>query len=335
MARFTGERRRELLDAIGRFLLDNDLAVNPSTLTLAWQAFSGASPSLHRRISGRLESGQRITQQWLDEIAPDRGDALEHGDLKLLFDELDKGVQQFARSTTAARSATREYHSDLDRHVLELEGAGRAEDVVSRLTLLARAMAERTRRAEQDLLLREQEARSLRRQLGKAVRHAERDHLTGLPNRRAFEAELERQHAEAAAGKEPLSLAFCDIDHFKHINDTHGHEAGDRVLKLIAQVLAKSSNDNCHVSRHGGEEFVLLFRGLTPTEAKARLDTAREDLASRRLLNRETREPFGTITFSAGVASVFAHPDPREALKAADDALYRAKQTGRNQVLVA
>jgi diguanylate cyclase len=103
---------------------------------------------------------------------------------------------------------------------------------------------------------------------------------------------------------------------------------------MIAQVLAKSSNDNCHVSRHGGEEFVLLFRGLTPSEAKARLDAAREDLAARRLRNRETDEPFGQITFSAGVASVVAHPDPREALKAADEALYRAKQSGRNQVLV-
>ena len=79
---------------------------------------------------------------------------------------------------------------------------------------------------------------------------------------------------------------------------------------------------------------ILLFRGLTPSEAKARLDAAREDLAARRLRNRETDEPFGQITFSAGVASVVAHPDPREALKVADDALYRAKQSGRNQVLV-
>jgi diguanylate cyclase len=178
-------------------------------------------------------------------------------------------------------------------------------------------------------------ARSVRRGLGRGVRGPERDHLTGLPNRRAFEAELERQHAQAAAAREPLSLAFCDVDHFKHINDAHGHEAGDRVLQLIAQVLAKRSNDNCHVSRHGGEEFVLLFRGLTPVEAKARLDAAREDLAGRSLLNRDTRQPFGRVTFSAGVASVTAHPDPRQALKAADEALYRAKQEGRNRVLVA
>lgn len=335
LARFAAENRRELLEAISAFLLDNELAVTPGNLSHAWQAFSGASPSLFRKIAARSASGETITQRWLDEITADPGAEHAGEDLRAMFDELDKGVRQFTRTASAARSATSDYHSDLDRHVLELEEAGQAMEMVSRLTSLARTMAERTRQAEAELQAREQEAKSLRRRLGKARRDAERDHLTGLPNRRAFEVELERQHAEAAAGSEPLSLAFCDIDHFKRINDTHGHEAGDRVLKLIAQVLAQSSEDNCHVSRHGGEEFVLLFRGLTPSEAKARLDAAREDLAARRLRNRETDEPFGQITFSAGVASVASHPDPREALKAADDALYRAKQAGRNRVVVA
>jgi diguanylate cyclase len=335
LARFTGESRRELLAAISAFLLDNQLAINPVNLSRAWQAFSGASPSLFRRIADKSARGEKITQQWLDEVTADPGGDQSGEDLRTMFDELDKGVQQFAHSTRAARSATSEYHTDLDRHVLELEEAGQALEMVSRLTSLARTMAERTRQAEGELQAREQEAKTLRRRLGKARRDAERDHLTGLPNRRAFEAELDRQHAEAGEGRETLSLAFCDVDHFKRINDTHGHEAGDRVLKMIAKVLAQSSNDNCHVSRHGGEEFVLLFRGLTPAEAKERLDAAREDLAGRRLRNRDTDEPFGQITFSAGVASVPANMDPREALKAADDALYRAKQTGRNRVVVA
>lgn len=334
LARFTEDNRRDLLETISKFLLDNELAVNPANLTIAWQAFSGASPNLFRRIANKSASGEPITQHWLDEITAAPAPAHAEQELQAMFEELDKGVRQFSKSTSAARNATSEYQTDLGQHLLELEEAGQAIEMVSRLTSLARAMAERTRQAEAELQAREQEAKTLRRRLGKARRDAEQDHLTGLPNRRAFEIELERQHAEAAAAREALSLAFCDIDHFKRINDTHGHDAGDRVLKMIAQVLARSSNDNCHVSRHGGEEFVLLFRGLTPSEAKARLDAAREDLAARRLRNRETDEPFGQITFSAGVASVVAHPDPREALKAADDALYRAKQSGRNQVLV-
>ena len=97
---------------------------------------------------------------------------------------------------------------------------------------------------------------------------------------------------------------------------------------LSAKLLARISGDKCHVSRHGGEEFVLLFRGLASTQAKERLAAARGDLSGRRLLNRRTEEPFGQITFSAGVTDVFAPAAPCDALKAADGALYRAKPAG-------
>jgi len=332
MARVAREGRRELLDEIGAFLLANDLAVNPRNLAIAWNAFSGTSPNLRRRIDDRVQAGETISQPWLDEVAACANEEREREVLRRAMDELNESVTRFTRTTSAARNATTAYNSALGRHVLELGELGEEGDMVQRLALLAEEMAERTRVAEAELKSSEQEARGLRRRLDKARREAERDHLTGLPNRRAFEAELERHHTEASAGRETLCVAFCDIDHFKRINDRHGHDAGDRALKLIAQILAKSSDENCHVSRHGGEEFVLLFRGMAPPEAKIRLDQAREDLAGRRFLNRETEEPFGQITFSAGIADVFAHADPREALKAADRALYRAKQTGRNKV---
>ena len=130
-------------------------------------------------------------------------------------------------------------------------------------------------------------------------------------------------------------MVFCDIDHFKRINDDHGHEAGDRVLRLVAEMLAQVSDDRCHVARHGGEEFVVLLRGQSPQQALDRLDKVRSELAQRRLVNRANDSPFGQVTFSAGVAEVFAYPDPRAALQAADAALYRAKQEGRNLILLA
>lgn len=79
----------------------------------------------------------------------------------------------------------------------------------------------------------------------------------------------------------------------------------------------------------------MLFRGLTPTEAAEKLDDAREALADRRLINRKTDEPFGQITFSGGVADAFGHGDARAALKAADEALYKAKAAGRNCIRIA
>jgi diguanylate cyclase len=89
------------------------------------------------------------------------------------------------------------------------------------------------------------------------------------------------------------------------------------------------------VARHGGEEFVMLFRSCSTAEAKAKLDATREEIAGKSLINRKTEQPFGQITFSGGVANVFAYGDPRAALSAADEALYKAKQAGRNQIIIA
>jgi diguanylate cyclase len=335
VSRLAREGRRELLQAIADFLLENDLAVRPDTLAAAWEALSGSSPNLARRIEVRRRAGERITQAWLDEVTADPlGKADEEAPQRLL-DEVDTALQHFARNTSAVRKVTSSYGSELDRHLSDLDRMKDGADVLSQIAGLAQSMAERTRKAEAELRTREKETRALRRRLDKARREAEHDHLTGLPNRRAFEVQLRRVYDEAKANGEPLSIAFCDLDHFKQVNDRHGHDAGDRVLKLVADELAAASADNCHVSRHGGEEFVLLFRNTTVREAKARLDATREALARRRLVNRDTDEPIGQITFSAGIADVFAYDDPRHALRAADAALLTAKENGRNQVIEA
>jgi len=107
------------------------------------------------------------------------------------------------------------------------------------------------------------------------------------------------------------------------------------VLRAVAQNLARISSERCHVARHGGEEFVVLFRGLTLNEAWDVLEEARIQQAERRLVNRANDVPFGKVTFSGGIADVFAFTDPRAALRAADQALYQAKEEGRNRIVVA
>jgi diguanylate cyclase len=327
--------RRQLLDAICDFLLDNDLGVTPENLLAAHGAFTGANPGLARQLVARLESGEGITQAWLDEVTANHAAERKDVAIERLIGKLEQNLETFAKSSKAARTATSAYNSQLERHVVELGQVEETGQIITGLADLARAMALRTRQLEQDMRKSEDEAKALRRHLDRAKHDAEVDHLTGLPNRRAFEALLEKHYREAQAEVEPLSVAFCDIDHFKKVNDTHGHDAGDRVIKLIAEALARISNDNCHVARHGGEEFVMLFRGLRPSEAMAKLDLAREEMAARNLVNRRTDQPIGQITFSGGVADVFGYHDPRAALRAADEALYKAKQSGRNRILIA
>lgn len=328
------ETRRQLLDAITSFLFDNALEVSPDNLLAAHGAFSGGNPRLARKISAQVEQGASITQDWLDEVTA--ADSQRKDDsLEQLIVRLESNLEVFTKSTKAARTVTTNYNAELEQHVAELDQVEERGDIITNLTSLAKAMRERTRKVEDEMRRSEGEAKSLRESLARAKRDAEIDHLTGLPNRRAFEALLEKHYHEAQAAIDTLSVAFCDIDHFKRVNDTHGHDTGDRVIQAIGESLSAISNDNCHVARHGGEEFVMLFRGLSPAQAREKLDALRERFAARTFVNRENDEPMGQITFSGGVANVFGYADPRAALKAADEALYRAKEAGRNRIEVA
>ncbi len=270
-------------------------------------------------------------------VIPEHAPPVAGDDLQLaqLLERIESEVCAFAAATTEARSATTDYRTALADHVEELHGLDAASAMIGQLTQLSRAMLERTARIEERFAESEREIGALRGRLDEAKRASEIDHLTELPNRRAFEAAFAAAHVAMVRDHTPLCVAFCDIDHFKKVNDTHGHEAGDRVLRFVARILSEFFAESCHVARHGGEEFVVLFIDVPIEIAQFRLDQARAALSERRLINRATDVPFGAVTLSAGLADVAAYRDPREALKAADEALYVAKEGGRNRIQVA
>ena len=175
---------------------------------------------------------------------------------------------------------------------------------------------------------------ALRQQRDRMQALAERDVLTGLPNRRALAEVLPRLIDEARAQSRSLSVVFVDLDHFKAINDRHGHAVGDEVLVEAARRLADRLRGGEMAARHGGEEFVLLLPGADGARATAAAERLRADLAD---------EPFGTavgplsVSASFGVASLEPGTarrvsGPAELLARADAAMYRAKQGGRNRV---
>lgn len=155
------------------------------------------------------------------------------------------------------------------------------------------------------------------------------DPLTRVGNRRAFDEALGRRCAEGARYRRPFSLILMDVDHFKRVNDTHGHAVGDDVLRILADVLRDGVRNADQVFRYGGEEFAVLapetgLEGATILAERLRVSFR---LATRRCAA-------GRQTLSAGVAATDAVGplDPRRLLKAADDALYRAKEAGRDRV---
>jgi diguanylate cyclase len=327
--------KRRMISKIADFLIDHDLEVMPATLTIAYDCVTGGAPRLAQLILERAEKGLPITLSWIEEQRGENNHDKNSEALAVLMGRLEGSLEDFSQTASGARSATSEYSTALKQHVDDLEDVNRAGAVISELAALTRAMMDRTVAIESELANSEKRAQALQTTLEETRRLADMDHLTGLPNRRAFDHMLDREIRDAKAAGEALSVAFIDIDHFKRVNDTHGHPAGDRVLKFVSETLNRISDSRCFVARHGGEEFAVLWRNLTVDQAWEKLDKAREEIAQRRLVNRANDTPFGRITFSGGIADVFGYPDKSAALKAADEALYAAKQTGRNRIMKA
>jgi diguanylate cyclase (GGDEF)-like protein/PAS domain S-box-containing protein len=159
-----------------------------------------------------------------------------------------------------------------------------------------------------------------------------RDPLTGLHNRRYLSETLPREIARAERENEPVSVIVSDIDNFKMINDTYGHQAGDRFLVEIAGLMKNCTRISDVVCRYGGEEFLLVFPGASLACAAQRAEEIRQKIADT-VLQHEGRELHTTISF--GVA---AYPDhgtvPENIIIKADKALYMSKQAGRNRVTI-
>lgn len=216
----------------------------------------------------------------------------------------------------------------------------------SRLARQAREL-NRVRERTQTLEARNAELSRSRVSLESANRRLKRlvavDSLTGVANRRHFDRILDRELRRARRERQPLSLIFLDLDEFKRFNDTYGHTQGDEVLRRVAVTLDETFRRGGDlVARYGGEEFAVVLPGVDARRAGLyaerlrrrvwRLGLAIEDLAS------QTRD---RITISAGVATVTPHgpgfidATPDALLRAADEALYRAKCQGRNRVCMA
>jgi diguanylate cyclase (GGDEF)-like protein len=161
-------------------------------------------------------------------------------------------------------------------------------------------------------------------------RAAETDPLTELPNRRKACRDIEKLLALARRQNATLSFAILDLDHFKRVNDTYGHAAGDSVLQSFGRFLGKSVRTEDVVGRWGGEEFLVVMYGCSAEDAVTRLNRLREQFMQQHF-NSES----GTfqVTFSGGVAAFpLSGASPEKVYEAADRALYEAKKQGRNRI---
>ncbi|MBI3243405.1 MAG: diguanylate cyclase [Chloroflexi bacterium] len=175
----------------------------------------------------------------------------------------------------------------------------------------------------------------LRESLAEQSELAARDGLTSIYNRRAFDYRLADEIRRARRYNRPLALIMVDIDHFKNYNDRHGHVQGDRVLQELAKVLVNSVRATDFVARYGGEEFAIILPETNKTSSMAAAEKIRTAVAAHPF-PLGSSQPNGALTLSLGIANYPEDmPDGDVLVERADQALYRAKQTGRNRAVLA
>lgn len=273
-----------------------------------------------QRLNERLESFQSNLQAASEGHADSRSAAREMDtQIREQVDGLQSSMQEAADLDDL--KAVLENHLEgllgtMDQHQKQRDE--REQEVATRLQGLAERVAHM-----------EQEAAGFREHLEEQRQKALVDPLTGLPNRAAWSERLEAEVAEWQQHGNTLLLAMLDLDHFKRINDNYGHLAGDKVLKIIANVLRKRLRGTDFIARFGGEEFVLLMPATLPAVGIKLLNTMRAAIEACPFHFKG--EPV-TITISMGLTAFKPGEHSDLVLKRADQALYRAKNAGRNRV---
>lgn len=257
-------------------------------------------------------------------------------------DTLKTMVASFIDRLGEMTATTDVYHQKIERYATEI---GQTNDISQLNRLLGDLMAD-TKGIQLDIQRSRDELEETRRRVGEAeekVRQLEaeldevsaivkQDHLTGALNRRgmtdAFEQEVARSERTAA----PLSVAIMDVDHFKRLNDTYGHDAGDNALIHLVNVVKDVIRPTDIIARFGGEEFVLLLPATEVKEGVHAMMRVQRELTKRFFLHDNQKV---LITFSCGVARWQPGESSDQVIARADKALYKAKETGRNRVLPA
>jgi diguanylate cyclase len=194
-----------------------------------------------------------------------------------------------------------------------------------------RTYRERVQHMRTRISVLERESRSLHESLREEQRMAMIDALTGIPNRAAYDDRIEQEFKRWKRFARPVSILAWDIDRFKSINDAYGHKAGDKVLRVIGQHLARHIRDTDFVGRYGGEEFVMLLVGTGAEEARVVADKIRIELAQ---LGFHFHDAPVAVTASCGITEFSGVDTPDTIFDRADRALYKAKQAGRNCCVV-
>jgi len=330
----TNEVDKDRSEALARGTLSSmaarGIAPTPENYEL-WYAYASAeNPDLKRTMDALLANGCKFdasalsilhqryfrshdrTQEAIADVSEKIGIEID-----TVMHVLEKAAHDHAAYGEALSQASGELDGDLP--------IATVRSLVGRMAEATRAIEERSRALEEQLQVSSHEVAELRQNLESVRRESLTDPLTGIPNRKAFDGELQKSIERAAQFGEPVCLVMCDIDHFKVFNDTWGHQTGDQVLRLVANCISENVN--------GGEEFAIILPQTSLADAVNLADQIRGKVESKKLVKKSTGDILGAITISLGVAMFAPGETGVQLTGRADGCLYAAKRSGRNRVV--
>jgi diguanylate cyclase len=305
---------------------------HPVAFAVWFEHVSGRNPRLSEALNLATQGGKLLDDATTWRLYQDHIAEIDEASAQRVADNIRRIMKEVSESAGAAGSKTDVFGNSLSRFAESVE-QGQAPNNNALQEVLARTqeMRDAVGQLKGRLDASQQEIEKLRSEVDRARTEALVDVLTGLPNRRAFEQAL----AAALAAGASASLIVCDIDHFKRINDTHGHLFGDTVLKLVAQALRSGVKAPQMAARVGGEEFAILVPGETLQAAAALAERMRGTIAASRIRRKDSTETIGQVTLSFGVAALAGDENGDAWFERADRALYVSKANGRNRVTIA
>jgi len=318
-----------------RSMSQQSVPATPSNFTVWFNYAMGASPALRKTIDILIGNKRKfdaaINHELYATYVGAHSDQSIAGDFPEQLHGVIAGAKQFLAT---AISDNRTQIKALGEVSSQVRPDSDPRPIIEKLvTELTRSTA-RASALEANFVETVQELDKIRDSLKVAEQRSNTDALTGLANRRSLEEFFRSAQIAAMETGAPLSILLIDIDHFKKFNDSYGHQVGDQVLRLVAQVLQKSVRDVDLAARYGGEELMAVLPGADLRLCADVAERIRRRISEARLTRRSTGQEIASVTVSIGVAQFRLAEAAEATIERCDRALYQAKRAGRNRTVM-